>query len=578
MTTIASNFIVKEGGIYGDLELSGSDPSKMQDDVAWRVMIPEGDTAEFGYVKIRDCGLPLRHDSGFLKINTLDCKRFTADLFNSHGDLDIENLVVDYDGTDFTAEDYEGYHPDALGQFFCKSKDEVKNVRIHNIYARIKGELIQGMMLSEGNDYSGFSIGGGDVDIKIDYPYAFVANTLKESDIDVGDNGVKVQNVKCSDHQSCAVVVKRHSELQTIVTDFEEHQALPTTQIPVGKTLAEYALELGVDHAMLEAIRQKESKGRCFYGSGSAQTPSNLHERHIAYDCLIERGENPAQVIRDNPALADVIAMQSYARYGSFATQVKRFDLLSKFDRDVAIMSSSFGGFQVLGKNWQMCGFTSAEDFYQAMQTKDGQLFAFIGYLKGCNGLIEALRAKDFPEIKRLYNGPRKSDKDGDGQDDYTAELMREYTRAVQRLNPRKNPVKSETLRNVGYDVLVKAVTGGGLLVGANDLSGVVVGTVTKATAVVESVQDQAAQVADKIDAGRAAIDKTVETVAMVGDKLHFTGFAGLPLVMLYLLGGLILLSVFFNLRAGWRYLIDNGYALPRFGFLGRHSDEFSDY
>ena len=233
MTSPAKHLIVREGGCYGDLELTGSDKSKMQDDVAWRVMLNDGDSAEFGYVRIRDCGLPLRHDSGLLKIHTLDCANFTADLFNSAGNLDIENLVVDYDGRDFSAEQYETYHPDALGQFFSAVLSEVKNVRIHNIYARIKGPLIQGMMLSEENVYSNFTIGGGLVDIQIDYPFAFVANTLEQSDIDVGDNGVKISNVKCSAHVSCDVNVKRYSQEQQIMSDFEvtEDQQFNETEL-----------------------------------------------------------------------------------------------------------------------------------------------------------------------------------------------------------------------------------------------------------------------------------------------------------------------------------------------------------
>lgn len=213
---------ITHGLCYGDLVITeGGNPSKMQDDVALRVNTPPQDTTTYSEVYIRRYGLPIRHDCGKLKIKKLDADEFTADLGNSHGDLDIKFLKVNYDGSDFTEEDYELYHPDAGFQFYDYKTKDCGNVNIPNIEATITGDLIQFMMLSEAHDYHNFNIGRGNVDISIQYKYAFVANNLRDSYIDVGNNGVKIMNVKDSEFVSSNVTIVRYSDDQLIDVDFE---------------------------------------------------------------------------------------------------------------------------------------------------------------------------------------------------------------------------------------------------------------------------------------------------------------------------------------------------------------------
>lgn len=211
-------FIDKTGD-YGDVELQGKNPALFQGDNPLRIRAPEHAVVKFGYLNISDCGMPIRHESGRLEIQTLHCTDFTADLFNSHGNLFIDTVIVDVDQRSFTEEDYAKIHPDKLGQFFSKT-GVVKDVQINNIYARIRGELVQGFMLSEDNVYEKFSIcEHGVADIKLDYEYAFVGNTLKNSYINVGDNAIKIMNVKCAVHESSGVTLEQHSEEQVIDTD-----------------------------------------------------------------------------------------------------------------------------------------------------------------------------------------------------------------------------------------------------------------------------------------------------------------------------------------------------------------------
>jgi len=211
---------ITKGGVYNNnIRVETFQSYKRQNDVGVRIEIPKNEVVEFKYLDIRNTGLPIRHISGGLIVQTLVAVDFTADLFNSPGNLTIDNLIVEVDGSNFSRADYRKYHVDALGQFFSKNKN-VTNVTINNIEAVITGKLIQGMMLSEGdNDYSNFSIGRGNVEIQIDYPYAFNANQLRDSYINVGDNGIIIKNRKDSNYNTQNVIVKKYSKLQDIIID-----------------------------------------------------------------------------------------------------------------------------------------------------------------------------------------------------------------------------------------------------------------------------------------------------------------------------------------------------------------------
>ena len=168
----------------------------MQNDVA--LVVNSEDIVHFDTLEIAHVGLPLRHiGTGMLVIKHLKLHDFTADAFNSYGNIHIEHLEVDYYNPDFVYSD--NYHADALGQLIPRpGSDSVSNVTIGKITANVVGDKIQGIMLSEPVEYYNFSIGAQGAEINMDYPYAFVANTLADSYVNVGNNGIKIKKVKQS--------------------------------------------------------------------------------------------------------------------------------------------------------------------------------------------------------------------------------------------------------------------------------------------------------------------------------------------------------------------------------------------
>jgi hypothetical protein len=83
---------------------------------------------------------------------------------------------------------------------------------------------------------------------------------------------------------------------------------------------------------------------------------------------------------------------------------------------DIANMAASWGLFQIMGFNWELCQNANSPgyckdvaDFVIINKTEQGQTELFLNYLKGRNNgaLIKALAAQDWAEFAKLYNGPR---------------------------------------------------------------------------------------------------------------------------------------------------------------------------
>jgi hypothetical protein len=92
------------------------------------------------------------------------------------------------------------------------------------------------------------------------------------------------------------------------------------------------------------------------------------------------------------------------------AGELARLDEAIALDRTAALMSASYGKFQVMGFNFQTCGFANVEDFYAAMQVSEGEhLKAFCNFIVG-NSLDGALRAHSWAKLAAGYNGPAWKD------------------------------------------------------------------------------------------------------------------------------------------------------------------------
>lgn len=98
--------------------------------------------------------------------------------------------------------------------------------------------------------------------------------------------------------------------------------------------------------------------------------------------------------------------------YGPTSVQHRRLDAAAKLSRPAALMSASWGLFQILGENHERCGYPDLQRFVTAMYREvDDHLRAFVAFIRADKRLVDAIRALPLESaaraFARVYNGPR---------------------------------------------------------------------------------------------------------------------------------------------------------------------------
>jgi hypothetical protein len=163
----------------------------------------------------------------------------------------------------------------------------------------------------------------------------------------------------------------------------------------------ESAKELNVEVAAIKAVAEVESSGNGFLSTGE---PKILFEPHIFWKELEKRGIDPKLHVKGN----EDILYEKWGEkpYGKESEQHFRLQRAIEINRDAALCSASWGRFQIMGNNYADLGYSSIQDFINAMyKSEDEQLHAFVKYV-GVNGLSKYLQKKDWISFARRYNGP----------------------------------------------------------------------------------------------------------------------------------------------------------------------------
>lgn len=83
-----------------------------------------------------------------------------------------------------------------------------------------------------------------------------------------------------------------------------------------------------------------------------------------------------------------------------------RLEQARKINADAANASASWGMFQIMGFQYQLCGFKTVAQFVSAMcQSERSQLLAFCRFITNNPQMHAALQAKKWATFARLYNG-----------------------------------------------------------------------------------------------------------------------------------------------------------------------------
>lgn len=154
------------------------------------------------------------------------------------------------------------------------------------------------------------------------------------------------------------------------------------------------AKDLKVPVAAIRAVCEVEAPRGGFLPTGE---PTILFERHI-FSRLTNRRYD---------ARHPDISNKSPGGYGPASAQHARLQKAVQLDKPAALKSASWGRFQILGLNHVQAGFTSLQDFINAMyRSEQSQLEAFVDFIKNDKRLLNALQTLNWTAFARIYNGP----------------------------------------------------------------------------------------------------------------------------------------------------------------------------
>ena len=184
------------------------------------------------------------------------------------------------------------------------------------------------------------------------------------------------------------------------------------------------ALQIGCEAATIKAFAEVETGGQGGFlpNSGKPPLPKILYERylfsrltHHKYDAdnadLSMSTRFLAKLKHTDPTAYTVD--RAIPTYVTGIANYRRFLKACLLDEDAAIECCSWGAFQILGENWQVCRFTNRRQFLRAAFTSEKAhlLMMFVPYvLNFAQGKLKcALVDKDWISAAKLYNGPREA-------------------------------------------------------------------------------------------------------------------------------------------------------------------------
>lgn len=161
------------------------------------------------------------------------------------------------------------------------------------------------------------------------------------------------------------------------------------------------AKRLKVPELVIRVFGAVEGRGVGFLKNGKAKI---LFERHRMYFYLSQTlGKTFATgLIKTVPNLVNTIT----GGYKGEEAEYTRLSLAININKESALMSTSWGQFQIMGENWKDLGYESVQDFVdQQQQSESLQLEAFVRFIEWKPGLLTALQKQDWHTIFTLYNG-----------------------------------------------------------------------------------------------------------------------------------------------------------------------------
>lgn len=164
------------------------------------------------------------------------------------------------------------------------------------------------------------------------------------------------------------------------------------------------AKKTGLEINVIKTVTAVEALQFGFYSNG---LPITLFERHIFYQqlCKYRDDEFANKIAARYPDICN----PSTGGYVGGKGELQRLERARSIDEDCALLSASYGLFQIMGFNYRQAGHKSVNDYFESVSvSEDNQLDAFMNYLllDKDKSLLGSLKRKDFTSFAKEYNGP----------------------------------------------------------------------------------------------------------------------------------------------------------------------------
>lgn len=236
--------------------------------------------------------------------------------------------------------------------------------------------------------------------------FSSLVEDARKASLDTQANEANAAKVNQSPERAPAPI-QPESDKQQLVTQATCDGSVNLTDADYQNAGAQLGGVIAVN--IIKAFASVESGGRS--GFGPAGMPMIAYERHIFHKYTQNKydGSHP-QLSAPYMTKAD---LQWRTNNKDQATAWRTLVDAFKLDQQAALMSASYGMFQIMGFNYAACGYKNVVDFVAAMKLNAGQqLKAFVGFCSKNPALFKAMKSKDFAGMARNYNGSDYGDYD----------------------------------------------------------------------------------------------------------------------------------------------------------------------
>jgi hypothetical protein len=167
---------------------------------------------------------------------------------------------------------------------------------------------------------------------------------------------------------------------------------------------------IGCEKNAIKAVYQVEAAGKGYLPDGRVKI---LFEGHRFWKQLVKAGIDPITFISANKQYSNVLYQKWDKKQYKGGT--KEWDRMSQaievctklnLSPELALDSASYGSFQIMGSNAELCGYKNAQDMLAAYNNggEAEQLDSFCRFVKATH-LDDELIAKNWAAFAQGYNG-----------------------------------------------------------------------------------------------------------------------------------------------------------------------------